>query len=102
LTDVKIYDFQMDSNSERRWDDSILSKEEAEALYLSKKEAMIKRERIKDYSFSHRVNSFALCSDELYFSNLGSTAEFSTENCFSEVSRIRKKQGKWKMEVLVG
>ncbi|XP_062174909.1 protein IQ-DOMAIN 11 [Alnus glutinosa] len=47
----------MDSNSQRRWVDSILSKEEAEALYLSKKEAMIKRERIKDYSFSHRKSA---------------------------------------------
>lgn len=68
----------MDSNSQRRWDDSILSKEDADAFYLSKKEAMVKRERIKDYSFSHRVNSFALCSSDIYFSNLGSTAEFST------------------------
>jgi hypothetical protein len=47
----------MDSNSQRRWDDRLVSKEEAEALFLSKKEAMIKRERIKEYWYSHRVSS---------------------------------------------
>jgi len=88
----------MDSNSQRRWVDSILSKEEAEALYLSKKEAMIKRERIKDYSFSHRVNSFALCSSDIYFSNLGSTTEFSTGNFFqkSAESERNKVNGRWR------
>ncbi|KDP40486.1 hypothetical protein JCGZ_24485 [Jatropha curcas] len=45
---------KMDTNSQRRWDGSILTKEEAEALFLSKKEAAMKRERIKEYSFNHR------------------------------------------------
>lgn len=50
-------EFQMDSNSRRRWDDSTLTKEEADALFQSKKEAFIKRERAKEYAFSHRVNN---------------------------------------------
>ncbi|KAK8484778.1 hypothetical protein V6N11_048073 [Hibiscus sabdariffa] len=41
---------KVDINSQRRWDDSILTKEEADAMVLSKKEAAIKRERIKEYS----------------------------------------------------
>ncbi|XP_065865423.1 protein IQ-DOMAIN 11 isoform X2 [Euphorbia lathyris] len=45
---------KMDTNSQKRWDGSILTKEEAKALFLSKKEASIKRERIKEYSFNHR------------------------------------------------
>ncbi|KAI4333032.1 hypothetical protein L6164_017889 [Bauhinia variegata] len=45
---------RMDSNSERRWDDSIKLKEEVEASYMSKKEAAAKRERIREYSFNHR------------------------------------------------
>lgn len=45
----------MDSNSQRRWDDSLLSKEEGNALFLSKKEAVMKRERIKEYTFGQRV-----------------------------------------------
>ncbi|KAK6933904.1 protein of unknown function DUF4005 [Dillenia turbinata] len=45
---------QIDSNSRRKWDDSPLSKEEANAMYLSKKEAAIKRDRIKEYSYSQR------------------------------------------------
>jgi len=47
----------MDSNSERRWDDSILLKEEVDASCMSKKEAVVKRERVKEYSFNHRVSS---------------------------------------------
>ncbi|KAG5049478.1 hypothetical protein JHK85_010581 [Glycine max] len=45
---------QMDSNSERRWDDSILLKEEVKASCISKKEAVLKREKVKEYSFNHR------------------------------------------------
>ncbi|KAK7271426.1 hypothetical protein RJT34_27313 [Clitoria ternatea] len=47
---------RMDSNSERRWDDSILLKEEKDASCMSKKEALLKRERVKEYSlsFNHR------------------------------------------------
>jgi len=47
----------MDSNSERRWDDSMLLKEEVDASCMSKKEAVVKRERVKEYSFNHRVSS---------------------------------------------
>lgn len=47
----------MDSYNQRRWDDSLLSKEDADALFLSKKEAVIKRERIKEYWHTHRVSS---------------------------------------------
>jgi len=46
----------MDSNSERRWDDSMLLKEEVDASCMSKKEAVVKRERVKEYSFNHRVS----------------------------------------------
>ncbi|XP_051138788.1 protein IQ-DOMAIN 12-like [Andrographis paniculata] len=38
----------------RIWDPSLVSKEEMEALYLQKQEAIAKRERMKQYSFSHR------------------------------------------------
>ncbi|XVF24235.1 hypothetical protein REPUB_Repub13aG0110200 [Reevesia pubescens] len=48
---------KVDINSQRRWDDSILTKEEADAMFLSKKEAAIKRERIKEYSFVHRKSA---------------------------------------------
>ncbi|KAF5952522.1 hypothetical protein HYC85_010466 [Camellia sinensis] len=61
---------QIDSNSQRRWDDSILSKDEANGMFLSKREAAIKRERIKEYSLSQRVHG------------------------------IRTQQGQWKMEIL--
>lgn len=47
----------MDSNSERKWDDSTLLKEEVDAFCMIKKEAILKRERIKEYTFNHRVSS---------------------------------------------
>ncbi|KAK4285434.1 hypothetical protein QN277_002131 [Acacia crassicarpa] len=48
---------KMDSNSEKRWDDSILLKEEVETTCMSKKEALLRRERIKQYSFNHRMSA---------------------------------------------
>ncbi|GAV76183.1 IQ domain-containing protein/DUF4005 domain-containing protein [Cephalotus follicularis] len=48
---------KMDTNSQRRWDDSILTKEEEDAMFLNKRQAMIKRERTKEYWFSHRKSA---------------------------------------------
>ncbi|KAG8643083.1 hypothetical protein MANES_11G002000v8 [Manihot esculenta] len=45
---------RMDTNRQKRGDGSIMTKQEANALFLSKKEAAIKRERINEYSFTHR------------------------------------------------
>lgn len=47
-------DIKVDSNSQKRWDDSLLSKEEANAISLNKRVAAIKRERIKEYCLNHR------------------------------------------------
>jgi len=47
----------MDANSERKWDDSILMKTEVDSSSISKKEAIIRKERIKEYSYNHRVRS---------------------------------------------
>ncbi|KAF2323790.1 hypothetical protein GH714_036935 [Hevea brasiliensis] len=54
---------RMDTNDQKRWDGSILTKEEADALFLSKKETAIKRERIKEYSFNHRGKKFQNSAD---------------------------------------
>ncbi|KAK7263941.1 hypothetical protein RJT34_31540 [Clitoria ternatea] len=54
MQDSKDKIIRMDSNSEIKWDDSTLLKEEVVASCISKKEAVLKRERIKDYSFNHR------------------------------------------------
>ncbi|KAK3409108.1 protein IQ-DOMAIN 14 isoform X1 [Eucalyptus grandis] len=54
---IKYISYMVDKNSQRRWDDSLLSKKDAEALFLSKKEAALKRERIKGYSFNHRKSA---------------------------------------------
>lgn len=47
-------DIKIDSNSQKRWDDSTLTKKESKAIFLSKREAAIKRERIKEYYMNHR------------------------------------------------
>ncbi|KAL7138422.1 hypothetical protein ABFS83_10G162500 [Erythranthe nasuta] len=38
----------------KNWDLSLVSKESIDAMYLQKQEAVAKRERMKQYSFSHR------------------------------------------------
>ncbi|XP_059462817.1 protein IQ-DOMAIN 12-like [Corylus avellana] len=49
---------KLECSSQRSWDRSTLLKEDMEAIWLRKQEAIIKRERIKKYSFSHRVTKF--------------------------------------------
>lgn len=50
-------DIKIDMNSQKRWDDSILTKEEENAMLCSKREAAMKRERIKEYAFNHRLSA---------------------------------------------
>ncbi|KAL2514611.1 IQ-domain 11 [Forsythia ovata] len=47
-------DIKIDWNSQKRWDDSTLTREESKVQILSKKEAAVKRERIKEYYLHHR------------------------------------------------
>ncbi|GKA53540.1 protein IQ-DOMAIN 14 [Tanacetum coccineum] len=55
--DYRGKDIKIDMNSQKRWDDSILTKEEENALLCSKREAAMKRERIKEYAYNHRMSS---------------------------------------------
>ncbi|KAA8519144.1 hypothetical protein F0562_013382 [Nyssa sinensis] len=57
LQDLRDKEIKINSNSQRRWDDSILSEEEANALFLSKREAIFKRERIKEYALSYQKST---------------------------------------------
>ncbi|XP_047166596.1 protein IQ-DOMAIN 11-like [Vigna umbellata] len=54
LHDSKDKIIRMDSNSERKCDESTPSKEELDSSCISMKETVLKRERIKEYSFNHR------------------------------------------------
>ncbi|XP_071709581.1 protein IQ-DOMAIN 11-like [Rutidosis leptorrhynchoides] len=51
-TDIKI-----DMKSQKRWDDSILTKEDENAMMCSKWVAAMKRERIKEYANNHRLSA---------------------------------------------
>ncbi|XP_010547325.1 PREDICTED: protein IQ-DOMAIN 14 isoform X2 [Tarenaya hassleriana] len=48
---------KVDTNSPKRWDDSLMTKEEAEALAMSKKEAALRREKIREYAVTHRKSA---------------------------------------------
>ncbi|KAJ0448960.1 putative IQ motif, EF-hand binding protein [Helianthus annuus] len=50
-------DIKIDMNSQKRWDDSILTKEEEGAMLFGKREAAMKRERIREYALSHRMST---------------------------------------------
>ncbi|KAM3358290.1 protein IQ-DOMAIN 11 [Capsicum galapagoense] len=54
LMDLGEREIKIDLNSQKRWDNRILSKEEANKIFSSKREAAIKRERIREYWLSHR------------------------------------------------
>ncbi|XP_021741072.1 protein IQ-DOMAIN 14-like [Chenopodium quinoa] len=45
---------KLQCENQRQWTDSLFSKEEIESIYLHKQEAVFRRERMKQYSFSHR------------------------------------------------
>ncbi|GLT88163.1 hypothetical protein SLE2022_061990 [Rubroshorea leprosula] len=45
---------KLECKSQRNWNPSLLSKEEMETEWLRKQEAVIKRERMMKYSYSHR------------------------------------------------
>ncbi|KAK6244227.1 hypothetical protein QUC31_010636 [Theobroma cacao] len=47
-------DVKHECNSQKSWNDSVLSKEDFEAIWLRRQEAIAKRERMKKYSYSHR------------------------------------------------
>jgi len=46
---------QSEWDSQRTWDCSLLSREDIETIWCRKQEAMVKRERMKQYSSSQRV-----------------------------------------------
>ncbi|CAN7121267.1 unnamed protein product [Brassica rapa subsp. narinosa] len=47
----------VDTNGHKRWDYSLLTKENAKAVVMSKKEAVLRRERIKEYAVTHRKSA---------------------------------------------
>ncbi|XP_008240758.1 PREDICTED: protein IQ-DOMAIN 14 [Prunus mume] len=60
-------------SSQRGWDCSIISKEDIEAIRLRKQEAMIKRERMKKYSFSMRESRNVQMLDDSMIDNATET-----------------------------
>ncbi|KAG6640974.1 hypothetical protein CIPAW_09G041400 [Carya illinoinensis] len=48
-------DTKLECSSQRSWDRSMVLKEDMDAIWLRKQEAITKRERMKKYSFSHRA-----------------------------------------------
>ncbi|CAH2043129.1 unnamed protein product [Thlaspi arvense] len=48
---------KVETNGQKRWDDSLLTKEEVKAVVMSKKEASLRREKIKEYAVTHRKSA---------------------------------------------
>ncbi|XP_054817041.1 protein IQ-DOMAIN 12-like [Prosopis cineraria] len=65
-----------DCHARRTWDSSLHSKEDVEAIWLRKQEANSKRERMKQYSFSHRERKNSHMIEEY-----GPCKEFGRESC---------------------
>ncbi|XP_021724207.1 protein IQ-DOMAIN 14-like isoform X3 [Chenopodium quinoa] len=55
---------KLQCKSQRQWTDSLFSKEEIESIYLHKQEAVFRRERMKQYSFSHRESKCSQILEE--------------------------------------
>ncbi|XP_042006943.1 protein IQ-DOMAIN 12-like [Salvia splendens] len=47
-------DIKVDFNSQKRWDESALTKRELKPLLLTKREASIKRDQVREYYLNHR------------------------------------------------
>ncbi|CAA0837920.1 IQ-domain 11 [Striga hermonthica] len=52
--DFKEKDIKVHSNSQKRWEDSTLTKDELKSLFVTKREASTKRDRIREYYLNHR------------------------------------------------
>ncbi|KAH0969050.1 hypothetical protein GBA52_029088 [Prunus armeniaca] len=63
----------LECSSQRGWDCSIISKEDMEAIRLRKQEAMIKRGRMKKYSFSLRESRNVQMLDDSMIDNATET-----------------------------
>lgn len=106
-------ELKFDLNSLRNWDGSSLSKKGIEALQLRKQEAIIKRERMLKYSFSHRegrnvqmaeesprrssrqsvhINLVSDDQEEMYGKKLGNYVNISSEYSFPRRSFCHLKQ----------
>ncbi|CBI30059.3 hypothetical protein VitviT2T_012790 [Vitis vinifera] len=55
---------QLEGSGQRSWDYNILSQEDVETIWLRKQEALIRRERMKKYSSSHRERINAQMPEE--------------------------------------
>nr|GMC89132.1 protein IQ-DOMAIN 14-like [Ipomoea batatas] len=92
-------DIRIDLNSQRGWDNRILSKEEANAKSLSKREASFKRDRIKEYWLTHRksteseqgkVNARRYWLEQWVDSQLAKREDLRTLDIFSTSARMRE------------
>ncbi|XVF41344.1 hypothetical protein PTKIN_Ptkin01aG0272500 [Pterospermum kingtungense] len=70
--ELRAKDIKHEVNCHKSWNDSVLSKEDIEAIWLRRQEAMAKRERMKKYSYSHRERANNHMFDEsVHFKETG-------------------------------
>ncbi|CAI9099802.1 OLC1v1036678C1 [Oldenlandia corymbosa var. corymbosa] len=82
-------------NQNMRWDFSLSSKEDMEAMWFRKQEAIIKRERMKKYSYSHRERRNDQTLEEWMVKESGrKSCQISRWKQVENLERIEKERSK--------
>ncbi|KNA23626.1 hypothetical protein SOVF_021900 [Spinacia oleracea] len=76
---------KLECKSQRQWSGSLFSKEEIESIYLHKQEAGFRRERMKQYSFSHRERQCSQILEEDLRKELAEEDNGYSKGAFLEV-----------------
>lgn len=82
---------QSEAGQNEDWDDSSLTKEQAEERLRKKVEAVMKRERAMAYAYSHRVNDidFVLVFTNVFIKMFWSNCFFSFLHSFISLLQIQ-------------
>ncbi|KAK3217933.1 hypothetical protein Dsin_011903 [Dipteronia sinensis] len=76
---------QPECNGQRSWDRSVLSKDDMKSILLRKQEALIKRERMMKYSYSHRERSVHMLEESMPWKENGKWSCWLEKRAESEI-----------------
>ncbi|XP_027364331.1 protein IQ-DOMAIN 14 [Abrus precatorius] len=83
-------EIRSECHSQRNWDCSLLSREDIEAIWLRKQEAIVKRERMKQYSSSQRERKNPQMVEESLHNK-----DFGRESCRTLGEWLHKETYNW-------
>ncbi|KAK7392953.1 hypothetical protein VNO78_21403 [Psophocarpus tetragonolobus] len=85
-------ELKSECHSQRTWDCSLLSREDIEAIWFRKQEAMVKRERMKQYSSSQKERKNPQMVEE---SSVVHSKDFGRESCRTLGEWLHKETCDW-------